>query len=167
MSGLIGFRELTSADYELLYRWLRDAEVARWWDSPASLADVADIYDPQNPENWDLRSYITLCDEVPIGYIQAYDGPDPTAVGIDLVIGEDSHRHRGLGASIIAKFVREIVFSNPAITRCIVDPAPENTIAIAAYHKAGFRRARKQPDPNCVLMELNRERERLRDRTNC
>lgn len=156
MPGLLYFRRLTSADYELLYRWLCNPEVARWWDSPASLADVVEKYDPRNAKNWDLRSYVIAFNEVPIGYIQAYDGSDPDTVGIDLFIGEDAYRHRGLGANIITAFVHEIVFSKPVITRCIVDPTPENAIAIAAYHKAGFRRARKQPDPKYIFMELSR-----------
>jgi aminoglycoside 6'-N-acetyltransferase len=176
MPGLINFQHLTAADYPQLYHWLHNPEVARWWDSPSSLVGVAKKYDPQNPENSDLRSYVIFVDEVPIGYVQAYDGRDPNTVGIDLLIGEDSHRHRGLGARIITTFVRELVFSTPAIARCIVDPTPENAIAIAAYRKAGFSRARIQPDPKYVFMELNREEfiasearrgERPRDRTNC
>lgn len=155
-SDRIGFRSLDRNDYELLYRWLCNPEVARWWDRPASLEEVVEKYDPQSAENYDLRSYVILLDERPIGYIQAYDGDVPATAGIDLFIGEDAHRHRGLGAKIINSFVDELVFADPAITRCIVDPSPENVVAIAAYQKAGFRRVAEQLDPKTLVMEVER-----------
>jgi len=51
------------------------------------------------------------------------------------------------------------IFADTAVKRCIVDPSPENTIAISAYQKAGFRRSAQQPDPKTVLMEVEREAE--------
>jgi RimJ/RimL family protein N-acetyltransferase len=58
--------------------------------------------------------------------------------GIDTFIGEVDFLHKGFGAVYTRKFLREIVFPEPGITSCIIDPEPANKIAIRAYQKAGF-----------------------------
>jgi len=153
----IRFRPVADADCGLLYSWLCNPAVAKWWTPPASRNEVVEKYVHRAGENDDFRSYVILLDALPIGYIQSYEDGSET-VGIDLFIGEDAYRHQGLGATIIRSFLED-VFGRPAIKRCIVDPSPENTIAISAYQKAGFRRSAQQPDPKTVLMEVEREAE--------
>ena len=103
---------------------------------------------------WILRQdpvnrYLVLYDNRPIAYIQSCRMEDfPTekamltdstnAAGIDTFIGEVDFLHKGVRAVHIRKFLKEIVFPEPGITSCIVDPEPANKIAIRAYEKAGF-----------------------------
>ena len=85
-----------------------------------------------------MRCFVIVDDQTPIGYIQEYPAGGDSA-GIDLFIGEVEFLHRGLGASIIRQFLNDIVFANPAVETCIIDPSASNRIAIRAYEKAGFR----------------------------
>lgn len=96
-----------------------------------------------------VNYYLVLYDTSPVAYIQSYsieDFPtekatleiDTNAVGIDTFIGEADFLHKGFGSIYIRKFLRELVFPEPGISSCIVDPEPAKKIAIKAYKKAGF-----------------------------
>jgi aminoglycoside 6'-N-acetyltransferase len=152
----IAFRPLQAGDYDTLYRWLTNEAVARWWDRPASLAEVAAHYNPDSADNADMSGYFIEVRGGPIGYIQRYDGPGEGEQGIDLFIGEDSQRHRGLGAAIITSFIRRHVFSDASTQRCVVDPSPKNVAAIRAYAKAGFTIDRSRSDETTTIMTLPR-----------
>jgi aminoglycoside 6'-N-acetyltransferase len=73
-----------------------------------------------------------------IGYIQEYPAGENSA-GIDLFVGEVEFHHRGFGAPIIRQFLKDIVFADPSVEGCIIDPSVSNRGAIRAYEKAGFR----------------------------
>ena len=64
---------------------------------------------------------------------------DRSCAGIDICIGEEDYVHRGLGSTIIRKFLKEIIFKIYDVDCCIVDPHVKNEIAIKAYNKAGFK----------------------------
>ena len=64
---------------------------------------------------------------------------DPGAAAIDLYIGEERFLHRGYGPVMIRAFLRAVVFAQPDVTACAIDPVVGNTTAIAAYRKVGFR----------------------------
>ena len=93
-------------------------------------------------------------------FMRTYAVDDPDAVNCDLLIGEVDFAHRGLGGPMLRRFLREVVFSDPRFTTCIIDPQPENASAIRAYEKAGFCHVRTMPDDgegNAVyLMKLRR-----------
>lgn len=61
---------------------------------------------------------------------------------MDLFIGEGGPPHRGLGPSILTRFLEELVFASEGIGVCIIDPEPGNGAAIRAYEKVGFRHFR-------------------------
>jgi RimJ/RimL family protein N-acetyltransferase len=147
----IAFRRLTHADLPRLHEWLRREHVDRWWQEGSwPYEKVAAEYgryiegaDPTEP-------YLVLLDERPIGYIQAYrtaDWPELAAVGtfppgtagVDLFIGEADLLYRGLGPRILTAFLREVVFADPEVPMCIIDPAVSNAAAIRAYEKTGYR----------------------------
>jgi hypothetical protein len=86
----------------------------------------------------------------PIAYIQWYPVSDfaesmalvsesENVAGVDVFIGEEDCLYRGLGPVFINKFLEDIVFAVPETQSCMVDPEPENTAAIQAYEKIGFR----------------------------
>ncbi len=103
---------------------------------------------------WILRQdpvnrYLVLYDNRPIAYIQSCrmeDFPTESAMlkipanvaGIDTFIGEMDFLHKGFGAIYIRKFLKDVVFLEPEITSCIIDPESSNKIAIRAYEKASF-----------------------------
>ncbi|MBI4277978.1 MAG: GNAT family N-acetyltransferase [Armatimonadetes bacterium] len=154
----IRFRSLRRPDLLLMYRWLNTPVVARWWrPAPRALEEVTATYLPciegKRPVDEAKRPvdcYIILHGQTPIGYIQPYRvkdhadfwaafGVDQDAAGVDLFIGEPEYLHRGLGRHILTRFVRDVLFAAADVSCCLIDPDPENRIAIRAFEKAGFR----------------------------
>jgi aminoglycoside 6'-N-acetyltransferase len=74
-----------------------------------------------------------------IGYIQAVEEeePDFRHAGIDLFLRTDA-QGRGLGPDAIRTLAVELI-DERGHHRLTIDPAAENTRAIAAYAKLGFR----------------------------
>jgi aminoglycoside 6'-N-acetyltransferase len=85
----------------------------------------------------------------------------PNAAGIDTFIGETDFLHMGLGPVYIRKFLTEIIFREPAINSCIVDPEPANKIAVRAWEKAGFNFSHQvwndEDKVTAHIMTVNRE----------
>lgn len=112
---MITFRNLTSADFPMVARWLAEPHVARWWRHDPTVDEVA--YMASDPQT---AIFIAMVDRgqtppqpspyqgegATIGLVQSYlvdDYPDhaesvdmPGAVGIDLFIGEPSYVGRDL-----------------------------------------------------------------------
>jgi RimJ/RimL family protein N-acetyltransferase len=172
MPSTITFRPLQAADLPLLHRWLLNPAVARWWDGVADYAAIIAKYTPRIEGLSPTRCYL-ICDAAtPVGYIQTYRpaaysdyasaiGAADDAASVDVFIGEDSHRWRGFGPLAIRAFLREVVFVDPSITHCLIDPHPDNTVAIRAYQRVGFRIIRHLDDDGsgtpCVLLRIERE----------
>jgi RimJ/RimL family protein N-acetyltransferase len=152
-----------------MYHWLSLPHVARWWcaTEPITPAQVASKYLPRIAGTVPTRCFIIQHAATPIGFIQTYRladypdyarqvGVDEPAAGVDLFIGEAAFLHRGLGAPIPRAFLRQIVFAQPGIVRCIIGPAVSNAAAIRAYEKAGFRYLRTatmpdEPEPEYII----------------
>jgi aminoglycoside 6'-N-acetyltransferase len=158
---MISFRKLDRGDLPLMHRWLNTRHVVEWWpDEALSLDEIVAIYSPRIDGKEDVRCFVIVCDETPIGYIQEYPASENSA-GIDLFIGEVKFHHRGLGSSIIRQFLNDVVFADPVIETCIIDPSVSNRGAIRAYEKAGFRFFRTETNPGETeahhMMRIGRE----------
>ncbi len=171
----ISFRRLTEADLPMMHGWLNSTEVARWWDVDGrrypDWETVVSKWTPLVQGGEPVQCYLILYDEKPIGYIQcalnddqpahkeAFGVEDGTA-GVDVFIGEEDYLHKGLGSSIIGKFLREVVFVIYDVAVCVIDPEPENAIAIRSYEKAGFRHTKTVWNPagtmGAYLMAISR-----------
>jgi len=160
---MIGFRKLERSDLPLMHRWLNTPHVAEWWpDEALALDEIVAKYAPRIDGLEDVRCFVITHGEIPIGYIQQYP-VDERSAGIDLFIGEVEFHRRGLGASIIRKFLGDVVFADDAIERCVIDPTVSNRGAIRAYEKAGFRyfeTAAGAPEPLHMMRILRAEFER-------
>jgi RimJ/RimL family protein N-acetyltransferase len=136
---MISFRSLGRGDLPLMHRWLNTPHVVEWWsDEALTLAEIVAKYSPRIDGKEDVQCFVIVHDQRPIGYVQEYPDSEKST-GIDLFIGEAEFLHRGLGASIIRQFLNDVVFANPAVESCIIDPSVSNRAAISAYEKAGFR----------------------------
>jgi RimJ/RimL family protein N-acetyltransferase len=135
---MIRFRKLDRGDLPLMHRWLNTPHVVEWWsDEAPTLDEITAKYSPRIDGNEDVRCFVIVLGDAPIGYIQEYPASENSA-GIDLFIGEIEFLHRGLGASIVRQFLNDIVFADPAVESCVIDPSVSNRGAIRAYEKAGF-----------------------------
>ncbi|MCL2473122.1 MAG: acetyltransferase [Treponema sp.] len=152
----IYFKKLSKNDFELLLKWLNTDFVKEWYyrygDNKQDWTheEVQNKYLPRIRKKEPTDSFIILYDDTKIGYIQTYllkDYPEyekfiqggDNSAGMDLFIGEKEFIHKGLGAIIIKEFIRNYIFCNDYINKCIIGPEPKNLGAIKAYTKAGFK----------------------------
>lgn len=143
----IDFRPVNiDADVPLLFAWLGDADVHRWYDEGEhSLENYRRQFAPEAT----THKFIMLIDDQPVGYLQAYRvsdepeyaaqiGLDHDAVSIDLFIGDSNYRG-GWGNLVLWKALEVIVFGAMDAEYACCNPDPENARAVRAYQKAGFQ----------------------------
>lgn len=147
----ISFRRLKETDLKLLHKWLNTNFVTEWYNKGgSSYENIVNKYLPKIKGEQPTHSFVIVCDNKDIGYIQTYrldDYPeysgyvntDEPAAGLDLFIGEMDYIHKGLGKQILYKFLTDYVFLINVVDCCIIGPEPKNEIAIKAYEKVGFR----------------------------
>lgn len=168
----ISFRPLQTGDLARLHRWLNNPRIFRWYGGAGpSFAEVEAKYAPRIAGQSPTKPFLILHAGNSIGYIQTYrvaDYPDYAALvgdssgaaAIDIFIGEDTDAGRGLGVAALRAFLREVIFSDPTMIRCFIDPHPDNSVAIRAYTRAGFRPLRRvEPPPPaepCLLLCIER-----------
>jgi len=171
--GAISFRPLGESDLALLHHWFNTPHAHHWYGRGETIGAVRDWYVPILDGKMPTKSFVVLHGERPIGLLEwcrfgdypemmpIYAVQDPDIVNIDVLIGEEDMAHRGLGPSLIRRFLREIVFREERFKICIIDPETENRSAIRCYEKAGFRHVRTMPDDGegkpIYLMELRRD----------
>ena len=156
------FRPVTRGDLDLLAGWLREPHVARWWGDPTeALAEIdAALTDPST------QPMIVELQGQPIAYLQQYDPhmekshpyrdqPRGT-LGLDLTIGRSELVGVGHGSAMLRRHADQLF--GAGAPRLIIDPHPDNSRAIRAYEKAGFRRIdeRTLKDGPVVLMARDR-----------
>ncbi|MBN8866423.1 MAG: GNAT family N-acetyltransferase [Solirubrobacterales bacterium] len=139
----LALRPLAESDTAELRRIHRRPEVARWWDEPA----------PDFP--WDepesTRLTIVVADRI-VGMIQYWEEDEPKYrhAGIDLFVDPAFHGI-GIGTEAMRRVARHL-FEDRGHHRLEIDPAANNTVAIRAYEKVGFkpvgitRRSERDPD---------------------
>jgi aminoglycoside 6'-N-acetyltransferase len=128
----VRLRPLAPDDAAELRRIRALPEVHRWWG------------DEQEP-NWPLEhdpetTKLTIeADGEVAGLIQFWEEPDERYrhAGIDIFLAPAFQR-RGLGTAAVRRVARHLV-QDRGHHRLTIDPASDNTAAIRAYEKAGFR----------------------------
>ena len=171
----ITFNELIEKDFELLQKWLNNDFVKKWcFKSQIWTYDkIYNMFAPCVLKQIPIYSFTILYNEIKIGYIQKAflkDFPDyydwlkieGKAINISLMfIGEKDYIHKGLGSIIIKEFLKEHVFNNSSIDKCIICPEPNNIIAIKSYEKAGYKYTKTIQIPGkgepYYVMELQRD----------
>lgn len=127
-------RSVKQSDFELLFRWLNDPEVYRWWggmpiDSDAIQQKYLGLRRPQ------VEGYIIEVTGVPIGYAQRHEtGDDAGSVDLFLV---PEMRGRGYGGDAVRALVEYLTHVEDW-KRITVDPEQDNIPAQSFWRKLGF-----------------------------
>ena len=171
------FRPLVDADLPMMYRWLNEPGVIRWWEGedvslPAVTAQYGSDREDSATEHW-----IAELEDEPVGWICCWPvltgleesepwfplGVEETAAGIDYLIAAPTQRGRGLGSAMIRAFSYNVVFGRHCdFTQVAASPYRSNAASCRALQKAGFRYAGSidygddDPDGPCSLMIMNR-----------
>jgi aminoglycoside 6'-N-acetyltransferase len=127
-------RPLTLDDVPALAEIQEQPSVARSWGPP----DEGDLRKQAAGESEETGFAITV-DGVLAGLIQYSEDDDPMYrhAGIDLFLSE-KFQGQGLGTDAIRALVRYLVHER-GHHRLTIDPAADNTPAIRAYEKVGFK----------------------------
>jgi aminoglycoside 6'-N-acetyltransferase len=126
----LSLRALTAGDEQELLRIHREPAVLRWWGEPE------DGFPWDEPES--TRLTIEVGGEV-VGMIQYWEEKEPRYrhAGIDLFVDPALHG-QGMGTEAVGRVV-EMLTDELGHHRITIDPAVENSAAIRAYEKVGFR----------------------------
>jgi aminoglycoside 6'-N-acetyltransferase len=139
----VRLRPIADGDIHQFMRWLREEEVAYWWDeADRSLEEIrADYFEPDPV--YPCWRFIIVWQGRDVGLIQYYhDYPDTESLfsaGIDILIGEPDARDRGVGREAVRVLLRYL-FEVKKLHRVTIDPEVGNVRAIRAYERAGFTR---------------------------
>lgn len=160
MTGDLTWRPLAAGDLPLLAEWLREPEVARWWNHEHSTEAVQRDFGASVRGEEPGEDLVVSLDGRPIGLLQRSviaDYPDDLAefaaivdvpdgaVELDYLIGDASLRGRGLGSRLIAEAVESTWAAYPAAPAVLVAVVAANAASWRALEKAGFRRVAEGP----------------------
>ena len=131
----VTLRPVTPDDASILAQILAEPAVARWWGT----FDLERVRRDLTTGAPDEEGFAIEHEGVVVGYIQSVEEaePDFRHAGIDLFLRTDV-QGRGLGPDAIRALAIELI-DRRGHHRITIDPAAENTHAIAAYAKLGFR----------------------------
>lgn len=131
----VTLRSPTPADTDRLTSILAEPEVARWWPGFDRERVVAELIN----ERADEQPFVIEHEGFVVGYIQVYEEPeaDFRHAAIDLFL-MSAAQGRGLGPDAIRTLATDLI-DRCGHHRLTMDPVSENTRAIAAYAKVGFR----------------------------
>jgi aminoglycoside 6'-N-acetyltransferase len=130
----VALRPLGLDDVERLVAIQAEESVARWWGPPdeTELRAKAEGRDP-------VVAFAIEVDGEVAGLIQYYEEsePDFRSANLDIFLA-DRYRGRGLGPDALRTLSRHLI-DERGHHRLTIDPAAENTVAIQAFERAGFR----------------------------
>jgi aminoglycoside 6'-N-acetyltransferase len=154
-TGELSWRPLAADDLPMLAGWLREPQVARWWNHDSSDHGVERDFGPSVRGEEPGEDLVVLLDGRPIGLLQRSviaDYPEELgefatlvdvpegAVQLDYLIGDPAVRGRGLGPRMIAAAVADTWRTRPAASAVLVSVVAGNVASWRALEKAGLKR---------------------------
>lgn len=149
------WRPLAPTDLPLLAEWLREPQIARWWNHETTPETVERDFGPSVRGEEPGEDLVVALDSRPIGLVQRSvirDYPEDLAelaavvdvpadaVQLDYLIGDAPLRGRGLGARTIAAIVEDTWTAYPTAPAVMVAVSAANVASWRALEKAGLRR---------------------------
>jgi aminoglycoside 6'-N-acetyltransferase len=131
----VTLRAPTADDADALAAILAEPEVARWWPG----FDRVRVLDELIAERPAEEPFVIEVDGRVVGYLQVAEELEPEFrhASVDLFLAA-SAQGRGLGPDAIRAVAADLI-DRRGHHRLTIDPVAENTRAIAAYLKVGFR----------------------------
>ena len=159
-TAALTWRPLTAADLDMLAEWLREPQVARWWNHETTSAAIERDFGPSVRGEEAGEDLVVSVDGHPIGLVQRsvisdypeelaefaaiVDVPD-CAVELDYLIGDAAQRGGGLGTRMIVAAVENTWTDYPSAPAVLVAVVAANIASWRALEKAGMRRIAEGP----------------------
>jgi len=130
----VKLRSVRQNDLELLFRWLNDPEVYRWWGGKPIDSDVIQqkYLGLRRPQ---VEGYIIELIGLPIGYLQRHQTSDDGG-SVDLFLMPEM-RGRGYGGEAVGALIKYLTQAE-GWKRITVDPEQDNIVAQSFWRKLGF-----------------------------
>jgi len=160
--GFLSWRPLIAGDLPMLADWLREPQVARWWNQESTLEAVERDFGASTRGEEPGEDLLVLLDGRPIGLLQRSvicDYPQDLtkfsavievpagAVELDYLIADPALRGRGLGSRMIAAVVEDTWNSYSDAPAALVAVVAANVASWRALEKAGLKRVAEGPMP--------------------
>ena len=144
-------------DYRLLYKWCQNESIYKYFHHRIlSYNEVVATYSKRTALNSDTPVFIINYNKIPVGIIQytkldtntknkykvTKDGYD-----VDIFIGEETYRHKGIATKTIKNIVNKLKTSNNVIAMV---PEVDNVKAIKCYEKSGFKKYYYYTETNTI-----------------
>ena len=128
-------RPATAADADVLTAILAQPDVARWWGRYDADRVRSELIDSE-----DSSVFVVEVDQTVVGAISYYEEPasDYRHASVDIFLATEWHG-KGIGTDAVRTMVRYLIH-DVGHHRLSIDPAADNTKAIRAYERVGFRR---------------------------
>lgn len=169
--GNLAFRPLTEPDLEYMLKWLTDERVLEFYEGRDFQCDMESLRE-KYLERESAPGFMIELNGEPIGYSQMYpvrgelfaeyDYPetDENVYAMDQFIGVPELWGKGIGTQYL-RMALGYLKNEKAAEVVLLDPHENNTRAVRAYEKAGFRIQKKLPAheafegtmADCLLME--------------
>jgi aminoglycoside 6'-N-acetyltransferase len=158
--GFLSWRLLIAGDLPMLAEWLREPQVARWWNHETTLEAVERDFGASTRGEEPGEDLLVLLDGRPIGLLQRSaicDYPQDLtkfsavievpvgAVELDYLIADPALRGRGLGSRMIAAAVEDTWNSYSDAPAVLVAVVAANVASWRALEKAGLKRVAEGP----------------------
>lgn len=133
-------RPVTESDLSRLLEILREPAVAQRWSEPNDDGDRELLAGGGADDSESITTFVITLEGETIGWIAGWEklDPDYRHAGIDLFLST-AHQGNGFGPEAI-RLVCRFLIDEREHHRITIDPAADNTRAIAAYEKVGFKR---------------------------
>lgn len=130
----VQLRPVQVNDVQRLAAMLATPEVSRWWGLPPTPDALG-----RDLAEEDADHFAITVDSDLAGMIQYHEEDEPAyrSAGIDIFLAPE-YQGRGLGTDAIRTLARHLL-EGRGHHRLTIDPAADNTRAIAAYRKVGFK----------------------------
>lgn len=146
----VTLRPMSRGDLPDVARWRAADHVARWWseDGTPDLETLTQKYGPTIDGMTPTRMWVIEVQGRSVGFIQDYLisdypdfallTPDPTAIGVDYLIGESAWLGRGIGVSAVWAWLGSLAHRRPEARSVFAAPSHRNVGSLRMLDKLGF-----------------------------
>lgn len=152
-------------DVALVHGWMHEPEVERYWAMAWPVDRIA-AYLREHDDAPHRDNFVTFVDDLPVGYLEAYDPAhdvlgdrypvQPGDLGAHVLIGDKDFRGRFSVSLGLA--TNRFLFGRPGVERLVGEPDVGNHNFLSLLAFLGFRKAAEidLPDKRAALMICDR-----------